>query len=218
MVEVKSARALKLLEVPVSLKNEMQTGMKRFPFDDVKVWASLEWDQNNVKNLSFYGELNNGERIIVEALGLLMKKKAITYLDQISLRECEAFLRDRNSEPAVTGMTEAEENFFKRLVRWLRSWSRIEGGANYKFTNEKGAFRQLKLVDKIREMKAYLASAQILTLYENLIAPELVDLEDLTVYIQAPYATDSEKKAFQELHTLGVEAFQEENLNFIPEP
>ena len=218
MVEVKSVRAKKLLDTPVSIKNDLLTGMKRFPFDDVKVWASLEWDQNNVKNLSFFGELNEGQRIILEALGLLMKNKAINYLDQISLRECEAFLRDRNSEAAITGMSEEEENFFKRMSRWLRSWSRGEVGQNYKFPSEKGPFKQLKLVDKIREMKAYLASAQILTLYQDKAAPELVDLEDLTVYVQAPYATDSDKEVFHELHILGVEAFQEENLNFIPEP
>ena len=218
MVEIKSQRAKKLLENPVSIENEMQTGMKRFPFDDVKVWGSLEWDNNNVKNLSFFGELSPAQKIILEALGLLMKKKPITYLDQISLRECEAFLRDRNSEVAVMGMTEEEESFFKRVVRWLRSWSRVETGVDYKFPSDKGPFRQLKLVDKIREIKAFMASSQILTLYQNMATPELVDLEDLTVFVQVPYANDKEKSAFQELHILGVEAFQEENLNFIPEP
>jgi hypothetical protein len=39
----------------------------------------------------------------------------------------------------------------------------------------------------------------------------------MTVYINAPYGSQKEKELFEELHLLGVEAFQDENLNFIPE-
>ncbi len=72
-------------------------------------------------------------------------------------------------------------------------------------------------MDKVREIKAFLNSPEILTLYQNLPRPELVDVEDLTVYIHAPYESQREKSLFEELHILGVEAFQEENLNFIPD-
>jgi hypothetical protein len=42
-------------------------------------------------------------------------------------------------------------------------------------------------------------------------------VEELTVYIQAPYSTNEEKSMFEELHALGVVTFQEESLNFIPD-
>lgn len=217
MVEIKSQRAKNLLDRPLAVKGELMTGMRRYPFDDVKVWGALEWDNNNVKNLSFFGELEPLEVIILETLNLLLKNKPISSIDQITFRECEAFLRDKNSEPAIEEMTEEHEMTFKKLARWLRSWPKAEAGVSYHFSSEKGPFRNLKLVEKIRELKAFLGSTEILTLYQNMAPPELIDVEDLTVFVQVPYETDEDKNQFHQLHLLGVEAFQEENLNFIPE-
>jgi hypothetical protein len=75
----------------------------------------------------------------------------------------------------------------------------------------------LKLVDKVRELKAFLSSVEVHDLYKDCLRPELVDVEDLTVFIQAPYSSELERSLFEELHLLGVATFQEENLNFIPE-
>ncbi len=218
MVEIKSMRAKKFLERPEAMESQKGRGMKMFPYDDVKVWVQLEWESQNVKKLSFYGELGPLEKILFESLAQLLKNRPLTFLDQLSLRECEAFLRDKNSEPAIVGMTEVHESLFKKITHWLRNWSRTESGVNYHFHSGRGPFKSLKLVDKIRELKAFLASSKILTLYENSVPPELIDVEDLTVFVAAPYSSETEKSLFHDLHLLGVEAFQEENLNFIPEP
>lgn len=217
MVKIKSLRAQKLLEHPVHIKNQKDSSMKKFPGYGIDLWASLEWDQQNVKNLSFYGEIEDYQKIFLESMASLLITKPITKLDDLTLRECEAFLRDRNSEVSVEGMTENEEEALKKVFQWIRVWPQFEFVENFNFSSEDGPFNQLKLVDKIKAIKAFLNSPEILTLYQNHPRPELVDVEDLTVYIHAPYSSQSERAMFEELHILGVEAFQEENLNFIPE-
>ena len=217
MALIKSLRAKKLLEHPVHIKNEKESSMKKFPGEGITLWVSLEWDQQNVKNLSFYGEIEDHQKIFFESMASLLIGKPITKLDDLSLRECEAFLRDRNSESSVEGMTENEEEVLKKVFQWIRVWPGFQAPESFIFSSEKGPFHQLKLVDKIKAIKAFLNSPEILTLYQNLPRPELVDVEDLTVYIHAPYSSQSERSLFEELHILGVEAFQEENLNFIPE-
>ena len=217
MLEIKSQRAKKILENPKFVKSTLENSMKRFPGDGMVLWADLEWDHNNVKNLSFFGELSPIQKVILESMASLLIGKPITSLDNLSIRECEAFLRDRNSETAFDGMSEVEEIELKKVFQWLRVWPRYVTPEIYQFSSEKGPFRQLKLVDKIREIKAFLNSPEILTLYQNYARPELVDVEDLTVYIHAPYSSEQDKSLFEELHILGVEAFQEESLNFIPD-
>ncbi len=217
MVEIKSVRAKKLLENLKFVLTTPVSGMRKYPSEQFKVQVLLEWDQKNVKNLSFFGELEDFEKIILESMAHLLVGKNATLLETLSARECEAFLRDRNSELALAGMSENIEKQFKSFFLWLRSWPAYVEGHVYRFSSEKGPFKTYKLVDKIKELKAFLNSPEILTLYGNYARPELMDVEDLTVYIQAPYESSEEKSLFEELHVLGVEAFQEENLNFIPE-
>jgi hypothetical protein len=75
----------------------------------------------------------------------------------------------------------------------------------------------LKLVDKVRELKAFLESSQVRALYADRPLPELVDVEDLTVFVSTSYQTEEEKILFEELHVLAVSVYQEESLNLIPE-
>jgi len=217
VTNIKSARAKKLLEQPRFIKAEQTPLMKKYPGTDLRLWVALEWDEHIVKNLSFYGELQDHQKIILESMASLLIGKPITKLDELSIRECEAFLRDRNSEAAIEGMTDSDESTLKKVFQWLRVWPRETAAQEYRFPSEKGLFRNLKLVDKVREVKAFLNSPEILTLYKNIARPELVDVEDLTVYIHAPYSSERDRSLFEELHILGVEAFQEENLNFIPD-
>jgi hypothetical protein len=217
VVNIKSNRAQKILQNPKFIKSELDTQMKRYPGDNLVLWVFLEWDNHIVKNLSFFGELNDLQKIILESMASLLIGKPITKLDELSIRECEAFLRDRNSESSIDGMSEEDESVLKKVFQWIRVWPKFTISADYTFSSEKGPFSRLKLIDKIREIKAFLNSPEILTLYQNLPRPELVDVEDLTVYIHAPYGSQREKSLFEELHILGVEAFQEENLNFIPD-
>lgn len=191
--------------------------MKRFPGDSLVLWARLEWESHNVKNLSFFGELRDDQKVLLESMASLLIGKPISRLDDLTVRECEAFLRDKNSEASIEDLTEAEELELKKVFQWVRSFPKFVPSEIYAFSSEKGSFDQLKLVDKIRELKAFLNSPEILSLYENLAPPELVDVEDLTVYIHVSYDSQEEKALFEKLHLLGVETFREENLNFIPE-
>ncbi len=217
MFVINSQRAKSLLDTPKAVTKSPNSDMKRYPSESFKVWAYLELDQNRVKKLSFAGELDPIEQIILESLASLMTGKALPVLDNLSLRECEAFLRDRNSEVAFEGITPELENKFKKLFIWLKGLPLITSGEDYHFSSEKGDFSKLKLVEKVRELKGFLASKEVLELYQNHARPELVDVDDLTVYVQVPYQTDTERSLFEELHILGVAAFQEESLNFIPE-
>lgn len=218
MTTIKSTRAKKLLETPKHFTSALIPVMKRYPGDELVLWVDLEWDQQNVKKLSMFGQLTDPQRVILESMASLLIGKPISLLESLTTRECEAFLRDRNSEMAIEGLTESDEALFKKVFQWLRAWPKLVAPKDYSFSSEKGPFRNLKVVDKIKEVKAFLNSPEILSLYQNLPRPELVDVDELTVYIHAPYDSQREKGLFEELHILGVEAFQEEDLNFIPDP
>lgn len=217
MITIKSQRALKLLSNLKSWSVEKSTLMKRFPGDDIILWAQMDLEGQIVKKLSFYGELEDFQVVLLESMASLLINKPITKIVDLTVRECEAFLRDRNSEEALSGMTEKDELIIKKVFQWLSAWPVQVAAKEYSFSSEKGPFRQLKLVDKVKEIKGFLNSPEILTLYKDFVKPSLVDVHDLTVYIQAPYDSQREKSLFEELHILGVEAFQEEDLNFIPE-
>jgi hypothetical protein len=214
---VKSQRAKTILSQPRFRRAELDREMKRYPGDRLALWCKVELDLNIVKNLSFYGTVSDAEAALLESMASLLIGKPISKLDELTVRECEAFLRDRNSEAAIDGMTETDETELRKVFLWVRATPSRGPAKEYRFHSEKGPFRGLKLVEKVRELKAFLNAPEILTLYQGLVPPELVDVEELTVYIQAPYGSPRERGLFEQLHLLGVHAFQEENLNFIPD-
>lgn len=216
MAEIISERAKRFLASPRFYKTEKTTGMRKYP-GHPDLWIEIEWDQKTVKNLSFTGQMADEEKVLIESMANLLVGKKIDLLSTLSARECEAFLRDKNSVLAIQGMTEKSEKDFRSLLMWIHHWPQKVEAQNYTFSSEKGPFSRLSLVDKVREVKAFLISPEILSLYEKYPRPELIDVEGLTVYIDAPYESQEEKSLFEELHLLGVAAFQEENLNFIPE-
>lgn len=217
MVLIKSQRAKDLLSNPRAFQTLDPSKMRKYPSDELDLWIQLEREQSNVKNLSFAGTLSDHERVLLEAVAALMKGRPVSFAENLSLRECEAFLRDRNSETALENLTAEDEARFKKVFQWLRMMPVSRPPEEYHFSSEKGPFRELKLVDKVRELKAFLNSFEIQELYQGSLPPELVDVDELTVYIQAPYHSERDKALFEELHILGVQAFQEESLNFIPE-
>ena len=217
MVEIKSERAQKLLQNPRAIVSNDLSLMKKYPSDEFSLWVHIELENQNVKNLSFAGNLEDYEKVILEATASLMKDKSLSFFENLTLRECEAFLRDRNSELAVLNLTTADESKFHKFFQWLRVVRPQAAPQDYHFSLNKGHFRDLKLVDKVRELKAFLNSVEIQDLYAGLALPELVDVDDLTVYIQVPYHSEKDRALFEGLHVLGVAMFQEETLNFIPE-
>jgi hypothetical protein len=217
MAQVKSMRSQKLITESRFFTAVPDSRMRKFPSELPQLWLNLEWDGEIVKKMSFSGQLSPEELVLLESMASLLIGKPMRRLDDLSFRECEAYLRDRNSEPAFSGTTEKEEVFFKKVTQWVRIWPRSEISEKYSFPSGKAPFHQLKLVEKIRELKAFLNSSEILALYQGVCHPELIDVEELTVYIQVPYDSKEEKILFEKLHLLGVEVFGEENLNFIPE-
>lgn len=222
MVKVNSSRAQKILETPKHLKREVAPTMRKFPGSEISLWMEMEGGagfggDQSVKNLSFSGSLDNIHILVLESMGSLLVNRKISVLETLSVRECEAFLRDRNSEPAFEGWSSEEEKTFLAIFQWLRAWPFKNSSQPYFYPKEKGPFRQLKLADKVRELKAFLTSAEITSLYQNQRPPELVDVEDLTVYVQVPYSQETERALLEEMHERGVEIFCEDELNFIPE-
>jgi hypothetical protein len=216
-VLIKSQRAIDLLKSPQAIVNPDTSQMRKYPSDELNLWVKIERDNQNVKKLSFAGILADHEKVLLEAVAALMKGRPLTHLENLSFRECEAFLRDRNSEMALENVPANDEGKFKKFFTWLKVVPLETPAQDYQFSSERGPFSKLKLVDKIRELKAFLSSFEVRELYRGVVSPELVDVDDLTVYIQAPYQSERDRALFEELHILGVSIFQEENLNFIPE-
>lgn len=217
MALIKSQRALNLLKTPRAIDEAGISKMRKYPNSEWNIWVNLEREQLNVKNLSFAGTLSDLDKVLLEAVAALMKGKPTNHLENMSLRECEAFLRDRNSELAIEEIVAADEEKFKKFFVWLRIYPINSVAQEYQFSSQKGPFRSLKLVEKVKEIKGFLNSFEIQELYQGSPVPELIDVDDLTVFVQVPYFSDRDKALFEELHVLGVSTFQEENLNFIPE-
>lgn len=217
MLKVNSARAKKIIDSPPHRLTEKTPTMRKFPGKGPELWISLEGSPQSVKKLSYFGELDASALLLLESTASLLSGKKLSSLQNFSLRECEAFLRDRNSEVAFEGMESGAEDYFRDLLLWLRNWPFVSEIQDYVFPRERGSFRSLRLLDKVRELKAFLSSREVSELYEGLRPPELVDVEDLTAYVDVPYQSEEEKNLLHKLHARGVEIFREEELNFIPE-
>lgn len=217
MITINSSRAKKLLETPVAYREVPTAAMRMYSRAGLKVLVGLEWDGENVKKMSFSGDLEPQVRLLIESVAQILRGRSLGVLDQLTLRECEAFLRDRNSEVAIEGLGPEHEEHFKNFFLWLRHSTQAGPSEVYEYPTAKGAFARLKIVDKIRELKAFLNSEQVSRLYQQVPKPELVDVEDLTVFLQVAYSSEKERELFEELHFLGVAIFREQELNFIPE-
>lgn len=214
---IKSNRAKTLLENLSYFKDHKTPGMRKFPGTGPDIYFELELESEIVKNLSYFGDIDEVHKVLFESMACLLMNRPISKLDALTLRELEAYLRDRNSEPSLEKMTESDDIYFKKVFGWLKNISKKPLSKNYHFSSENRPFCELKLADKIKEIRGFLNSPEILTLYRNVGIPELVDVEEMTVYLNVPYSSKEEKELFHELHQLGVEAFRDENLNFIPE-
>jgi hypothetical protein len=216
VITILSRRAQTLLQNPRFFLDSVTPGMMKYSEDEL--WCLLELEDGIVKNLSFAGTLKAHQKVFIESLGSLLLNRPLARLDDLTLRECEAFLRDRNSEPSMSGLSESDEVWLRKIFNWVRHMPLPRTPKKYHFSQGKGSFEKLKLVEKIQEIKAFLNSPEVLDLYQGYSLPELVDVEDLSVFIHAPYETSREKELFQRLHDLGGRVFSEERLNFIPEP
>ena len=212
-----SKRALEFYSHPRFFQQTPSPAMKHYPGEGFELAVELQTSANNVKKLSFWGNLPDWEQVLLESWASIMMGRSFSQMDQLTLRECEAFLRDKNSEPALQSLPAGTDEKFKRLFDWIKRLNVPERAVPYHFSSEKRPFRNLKLADKVRELKGFLNSPEIIELYQGLTPPTLLDVDDLTVYLEVSYGSESERVLLEDLHMLGVEAFQEESLNFIPE-
>ena len=218
MIVIKSERAKNLLAHGAAFQKTKTNIMRKCPLDGFSLYIEVELDNAHVKKLSFFGEVKDHYKVLLEGFAILSKGRSLAEIEQISLRECEAFLRDKNSEKSLENLDTQIEQDWKRLVHWIRISGHSEPVIDYQFSSEKGRFSQLSLVDKVKELKAFLASKEVEMIYKGYLRPELIDIEGVTVFVQAPYETEDEKSLFEELHCLGVSVFSDDDLNFIPEP
>lgn len=218
MFTVNSERARATLERPKFFVNTPIQGMRKFPSSSFDLFALVEKENSVVKKLAFCGTVPDPIHIYLESMASLLIGKPISNLGELTFRECEAFLRDRNSVPALGPLEPQDEEALHDLFHWLRVFDPQRESTPYSFTSSKMSFERLSLVDKVKELKAFFSSTEVDELYQGLSRPEVLDVEDLTVFVWAPYQTEKEKEAFEKLHVLGVETFKEDRLNFIPEP
>ncbi len=217
MGDIKSKRAKELLLRPHSYQTRPLSQLRKYPGSMIDFYGVIELEGKNVKNLSFAGNLPDHMIVLIESAGEIMKNRSIDLLDSLSLRECEAYLRDKNSQAAIENLDSEDDESLKKILYWLKRLPREMAGGPYEFSSEKGRFADLKLVDKVRELKAFLASFEVQSLYSGRLGPELVDVDGLMVFVSAPYSSSEEKGLFEELHLLAVATYQDENINFIPE-
>ncbi len=218
MFEILSQRAEALLKAPQHRLMQKKDTMRFFKGELLHCWVDLEIENGSVKNLSYYGDLDPALLVLIEALARIMRNKSLAHFESMTLRECEAFLRDKNSQASLSKLTNELEVEFKRLCTWLRLWPTSSNvSQNFDFDSKKMVFKNLSLVEKIKIIKLFFRSSQVLTLYAGLPAPELIDVVDLDIFIEVPYETEEERELLHHLQELAVEIFQEPEFNFIPE-
>lgn len=219
MTEILSKRAQAYLENPKAFGQEKSQEMRIFRGELGEIWVELKVEKKIVKKLAFFGHVEPHLRALMEALAHVTQNKEIQIFENLTFRELEAFLRDRNSLPALGKTPPHFESSLKNFLNWLRLWPEVGQGASshYEFNSQKPFFN-LSVVDKIKELKLFFSSQHVKLIYENEVLPELVDVDGMDVYLQVPYENDKHKALLHDLQELMVLTFREENLNLIPEP
>ncbi len=217
MIEIKSKRACDLLVKSEIFSEEKKLSMRFFSGTFCSVWVDLEFDHINVKKMSYYGTLLDYQKVILIALEKLLKNKPLEVLESFSIRELEAFLRDRNSVAALENLPPELEGQFRLFLTWLRLWPvPSDHSTQYEFTQGK-SFEQLGLVEKVSELKSFFHSENVMRIYQGRPKPEFIDISSLDIFLNVPYETEDDKALLHDLHELLVMTFREEKLNLIPE-
>jgi len=217
MIEILSQRAETLLKDPQFRLQQKKDSMRSFKGVLLHCWVDLEVENGTVKKMSYYGDVPSVFIVLLESLGMIIKGKTLTHFESVSLRECEAFLRDRNSQPALSKISHELETDYNQFCRWLRLWPTTAFQEEFHFDSRVTIFKQLSLVEKIKFIKAFFRSNEVLDLYKGFSSPELIDVVDLDIFVDVPYETEEERELLHHLQDLAVETFQEPEFNLIPE-
>lgn len=190
----------------------------KFVIKDSSAWSYWKAaGEGEGLRLRFKGENSDWKIILSEAVARLCEGKAPERLEQLDFREIDAFLRDRNSEPGW----ELSESEVKEAEGYLQN---IKVGITLSYTEVNlptvwvhGQFKKLSLPDKIKTVKSLFNGPFVQNLYRGITPPALLDVEDLTVFLQVPYETDEHRSRLDDLHSWLVFTLKEPDLNLIPE-
>ncbi len=167
--------------------------------------------------LRFKGANSDWKIVLSEALARICEGKSMERLEKIEWREIDAFIRDRNSE-AGWDLSEAE---VKEGIGYLQN---IKIGVTLSYSEVSlpivwtaGQFKKLSLSERIKTLKSLFQGPFVQNLYRGLDKPNLLDVEDLTVYLQVPYESDTHREKLDELHSWLAYTLKEPDINLIPE-
>jgi len=168
-------------------------------------------------HLRFKGHNSDWKIVLSEAMSRLCEGKEMERLEQLDFREIDSYVRDRNSE-AGWDLSEAE---IKEANTYINN---IKIGINLSYTEVKiplewtsGQFKKLPLPEKIKTLKSMFQNPFVQNLYRGIGLPTLLDVEELTVYIQVSYSTDDERGRLDDLQSWLSFILKEPDLNLIPE-
>lgn len=211
-----SQRALALLQTPRFESAAPPTPHGERQYDDGKLiwWAG----KDSCEGFGHHGPWSETEKVLWEAAGVMLKGQKWGRWQEISSRELEFFLRDKNSQRALP--EEALESFHPLwieiqsvVVQWLQSGVSL---APYIFTH-KVAFRDLSLRDKIHELKAFFLSDKLSPFYQRGGKLEVLDVQDCTVYLALDTADIPQGAFLDWLQIMSAETFHDPTINLIPE-
>ena len=210
-----SQRAQNLAHTLISFTQATQKG-HLLKLSDV-LWIEVQGDKN-LESIHFSPSWQLGSQVLLLALAQILRGKPLESAKNLSLREIEAYLRDRNSEPALPSETHAD---------LTELWSRIQGqlssltaqsaeGKSYEFATGR-VFAMLSLSEKIQELKSFFSSETLLGLRRSGGKIELLDVQDFDIFIALDSGSVPEAALLDWLQMKLVEVFREPALNIIPE-
>lgn len=211
-----SSRALKTLQNAQFSLSKIPAGWGECHLNDTRVlcWQGRE----KCEGWGYLGAWTEGEKAILEALGQLLKNKSWSMVQEISLREAEAWLRDRNSQAALPVDSYQElQSFWGNIQQAIKEWS--TAGLvlrDYRFPSEK-VFTTLSLPEKIQQLKAFFSSERMSGFYRQGGRIEVLDVDGMTVYIALYCASIPQGALLDWLQLTLAETFREPALNLIPE-
>lgn len=214
---VRSQRAQSILTAPKFQHSPPETGVYGHrQYDD----GRLVWWQGsqNCEAWGYAGKWSDDARALLEAAGTILKNQRWARLQELGARELEFFLRDKNSQIAITEAALSEfTSVWGELQASVHNW--LQSGvslAPYRYS-QKAVFRSLPLADKIHELKAFFLSDKLQAFYQRGGKLEVLDVVESTVYL-ALETGDIPQGAFLDwLQIIAAETFSDSALNLIPE-
>ncbi len=131
----------------------------------------------------------------------------------VSVREIEAFLKVKNSDNVFS---ESSRNHFEQfLIAFKRLIPSFSGGSS--FIPPTKNFEQMKLVEKIEQLKAYFSSKEAQKILKNEVAVDLLDIENEQIYVRLGGKKERFSAVLEGLQWEICQFFQDSRLNLIPE-